>query len=52
MANNERERLRHAQQTGTLTAAEAALVTRRYELRDQVIRVDDFPPNFSVAVHD
>ena len=52
MANNERERLRHAQQTGTLTAAEAALVTRRYELRDQVIRVDDFPPDFSVAVHD
>ena len=52
VANNERERLRHAQQAGTLTAAEAALVTRRYDLRDKVIRVDDFPPDFSVAAHD
>ena len=50
-ANNERERLRHAQHVGTLTAAEAALVTRRYDLRDKVIRVDDFPPDFSQAAH-
>ena len=52
VANNERKRLRQAQHAGILTVAEVALVMRRYDLRDKVIRVDDFPSNFSVAVND
>ena len=49
--NNERERLRQAQQAGVLTIEEAGLITRRYDLRDKVIRVDDFSPDFSQAAH-
>ncbi|MFZ2629761.1 MAG: acyl-CoA dehydrogenase [Rugosibacter sp.] len=48
---NERERLHQAQQTGVLTAAETTLVAHRYDLRDKVIRVDDFAPDFSAAAH-
>ncbi len=51
-ANNERECLHQAQQTGILTLEEAALIAHRYDLRDKVIRVDDFPSDFSVAAHD
>lgn len=50
-ATSERERLRQAQQAGVLTIEEAGLITRRYDLRDKVIRVDDFPPDFSQAAH-
>ncbi len=50
-ALGEAERLVYAQQAGILTADEAALIARRYALRDKVIRVDDFPPDFSAAAH-
>ena len=50
-AMNERERLHQTQQAGILTIAEAALIARRYDLRDKVIRVDDFPPDFSQAAY-
>ncbi|MBH1975794.1 MAG: acyl-CoA dehydrogenase [Rhodocyclales bacterium] len=50
-ATSERERVRQAQQAGVLTIEEAELITRRYDLRDKVIRVDDFPPDFSQAAH-
>jgi len=50
-ATSERERLRQAQQAGVLTIEEAGLITRRYDLRDKVIRVDDFSPDFSPAAH-
>jgi hypothetical protein len=49
--SNERERLHQAQQAGVLTTEEATLITHRYDLRDKVIRVDDFSPDFSEAVH-
>ncbi|MDD3379926.1 MAG: acyl-CoA dehydrogenase [Rugosibacter sp.] len=50
-AMNEQERLHQAQQTGVLAIEEAETITRRYDLRDKVIRVDDFPPDFSQAAH-
>lgn len=50
-AINERERLYQAQQAGVLTSEEVALITHRYDLRDKVIRVDAFAPDFSEAAH-
>ena len=46
-AHDENERLRLAQASGVLSAEEAALIARRNALRDRVIRVDDFSPDFA-----
>ncbi len=37
-----------ARDAGIITAAEQALLLRRDELRNKVIRVDDFPPDFGL----
>jgi acyl-CoA dehydrogenase len=39
---------RHALEAGVITAAEFAQLQRRNELRDKVVRVDDFPPDFGL----
>jgi acyl-CoA dehydrogenase len=46
-AHDENARLRLAQTVGVLSAEEAALIARRNALRDRVIRVDDFSPDFA-----
>lgn len=42
------EALAHAQTAGIVTAQDVALLQRRDELRNRVIRVDDFPQDFGV----
>jgi acyl-CoA dehydrogenase len=46
---NVRDVAQVAMEAGVLTAAEYAVIKRRNELRDIVIRVDDFAPDFGVA---
>ena len=46
---NVRDVAQAAFEAGVLSAAEYALIKRRNELRDIVIRVDDFAPDFGVA---
>ncbi|HJW03553.1 MAG TPA: acyl-CoA dehydrogenase domain-containing protein, partial [Azospira sp.] len=46
---NVRDVAEAAHQAGVLTAAEYAVIKRRNELRDIVIRVDDFAPDFGLA---
>jgi acyl-CoA dehydrogenase len=40
---------RRAQEAGIVTADEVALLTERNRLRDKVIHVDDFPPDFGIG---
>lgn len=46
---NVRDVVQAALAAGVLNGAEYALLQRRNALRDRVIRVDDFPPDFGVA---
>jgi acyl-CoA dehydrogenase len=39
---------KHALEAGVITAAELAQLQRRNELRDKVVRVDDFPQDFGL----
>jgi acyl-CoA dehydrogenase len=43
------ENERHAREAGIISAEEMALLERRRELRNKVIRVDDFPQDFGVS---
>lgn len=47
--NTAGELVQAARNTNIIGSVELALLARRDELRDKVIRVDDFPPDFGVS---